>query len=49
VLEKNDGFTLTASGTWTIVVSANGAEVAREDVFVSGDTATTEPSSTVAG
>ena len=34
VLDKSDGFTLNATGTWTVIVSANGAEVQREDVFV---------------
>lgn len=48
VLEKSDGFTLGASGTWTLVVSANGAEVAREDVFVGGDS-TADTSTTAAG
>jgi copper transport protein len=38
-LEKNDGFTLNATGTWTLIVSANGAEVQREDVFVGEGTA----------
>jgi copper transport protein len=36
VLEKSDGFTLTASGTWTVIVYLNGTEVARQDVFVRG-------------
>ncbi len=36
VLEKSDGFTLTAAGTWTVIVSINGTEVARQDVFVTG-------------
>jgi copper transport protein len=49
VLEKSDGFTLGASGTWTLVVSANGAEVAREDVFVSGDSTTAASSTSLAG
>lgn len=48
VLEKSDGFTLGASGTWTLVVSANGAEVAHEDVFVGGDS-TADTSTTAAG
>ena len=39
VLQKSDGFTLLASGTWTLIVSANGAELARQDVFVAGDSA----------
>jgi putative copper export protein/methionine-rich copper-binding protein CopC len=38
VLEKSDGFTLTASGTWTVMVLVNGTEVAQQDVFVGGDT-----------
>lgn len=45
VLEKSDGFTLAAKGTWTLIVSANGAEVARQAVNVGGsvtaDTTTT--------
>ncbi len=46
VLEKSDGFTLNATGTWTLIVSANGAEVQRKDVFVgdaSAAAATTIP------
>jgi len=41
VLEKADGFTLNATGTWTVIVSANGAVVAEQDVFVGGETADT--------
>jgi len=41
VLEKSDGFILNATGTWTVIVSANGAVVAEQDVFVGGDTADT--------
>jgi len=41
VLEKADGFTLNATGTWTVIVSANGAVVAEQDVFVDGETADT--------
>lgn len=46
VLEKADGFNLTAAGTWTMIVSANGAVVGEQDVLVGGDTAVT---TTVAG
>ncbi len=46
VLEKSDGFTLTAAGTWTIIVSINGAEVARQDVFVNGGSTDTLPPAT---
>lgn len=49
VLEKSDGFTLGASGTWTLVVTANGAEVAREDVFVSGDSTAATSTTAAAG
>lgn len=41
VLEKADGFNLTAAGTWTMIVSANGAVVGEQDVLVGGDTAIT--------
>ncbi|MCY7298777.1 MAG: CopD family protein [Ilumatobacteraceae bacterium] len=41
VLEKADGFTLNDTGTWTVIVSANGAVVAEQDVFVGGETADT--------
>ena len=41
VLEKADGFNLTAAGTWTMIVSANGAVVGEQDVLVGGDTAVT--------
>ena len=41
VLEKSDGFTLNAAGTWTVVVTASAAVVAEQDVFVAGDTAAT--------
>lgn len=41
VLEKSDGFTLNATGTWTVIVSANGAVVAEQDVFVGGEEAAT--------
>ncbi len=41
VLEKSDGFTLNATGTWTVIVSANGAVVAQQDVFVGGEDAAT--------
>jgi len=36
LLEKSDGFTLQASGTWTLSVQANGSEVASTNVLVSG-------------
>ncbi|MGB8861728.1 MAG: CopD family protein [Ilumatobacteraceae bacterium] len=49
VLEKSDGFTLLASGTWTVIVSSNGVEVAREDVFVGGGGPAAETSTTVSG
>ena len=39
VLEKSDGFMLNATGTWTVIVSANGAVVAEQDVFVGGEAA----------
>lgn len=39
VLEKSDGFTLAAQGNWTLVVSANGAEVSRQAVSVGGSVA----------
>ena len=49
-LEKSDGFTLNATGTWTLIVSANGAEVARQDVFVGGEAAVVaDTTTTVAG
>ena len=38
VLEKSDGFMLNATGTWTVIVSANGAVVAEQNVLVGGDT-----------
>ena len=41
VLEKSDGLMLNASGTWTVIVSANGAVVAEQDVFVGGEAAAT--------
>jgi copper transport protein len=41
VLEKSDGFTLAATGNWTVVVSANGAEIGRQAILVSGAAATT--------
>ena len=41
VLEKSDGFTLNATGTWTVIVSANGSVVAQQDVFVGDETAAT--------
>ena len=34
VLDQDDGFTLNASGTWTVIVRIGGQEVARTDVFV---------------
>jgi copper transport protein len=49
VLEKGDGFTLSATGIWTLIVSANGAEVARQDVFVGGGTAGDATTSTTTG
>ena len=36
LLEKRDGFTLQASGTWTVSVQANGIEVASTNVSVNG-------------
>jgi len=41
VLEKSDGFTLSAAGNWTIVVTANGTEVGRQAVLVGGSAAAT--------
>jgi copper transport protein len=41
-LEKSDGFTLNAVGTWTVVVKIDGVEVQRNDVYVGEDV----PSST---
>jgi len=46
VLDKADGFTLNAAGTWTVIVSANGVVVAEQDVFVGGEDAA---STTTAG
>ena len=40
VLQKAAGFTLTASGTWTVVVKINGTAVGKQDVFV-GDLGST--------
>jgi putative copper export protein/methionine-rich copper-binding protein CopC len=40
-LEKADGFTLNATGTWTVIVRANGEVVAEQDVFVGGEDAET--------
>lgn len=40
VLEKIDGFTLTSSGTWTVVVRIGAIEVARQQVFVGEELAT---------
>lgn len=37
VLEKDDGFILSASGNWELVVTANGVEVDRQVVLVGGD------------
>lgn len=37
VLEKSDGFTLSASGTWTVQVLVGGTLVAEQQVFVGGD------------
>ena len=41
-LEKSDGFSLAATGNWTLVVSAGGVEVAREVVLVGGGAAGTD-------
>ena len=41
-LEKSDGFTLNAVGTWTVIVKIDGVEVQRNDVYVGEDV----PSST---
>jgi len=48
VLEKSDGMVLSASGSWTLVVSANGVEVQRQVVVVGGSVGTgdTEPGTT---
>jgi hypothetical protein len=44
VLEKSDGFTLSASGTWTIQVLVAGTLVSEQQVFVGGDApVVTEP------
>lgn len=40
VLEKSDGFTLSSSGVWTVVVRIGTNEVARKDVFVGNELAT---------
>lgn len=37
MLEKDDGFILSASGNWELVVTANGVEVDRQVVLVGGD------------
>ena len=37
VLEKEDGFTLNAAGTWTVIVRIGANEVDRTDVLVGGD------------
>jgi len=37
VLEKEDGFSLGASGTWTVIVRIGASEVDRTDVLVGGD------------
>ena len=46
VLEKSDGFTLAATGNWTVVVSANGAEIGRQAILVGGATAATTTTAT---
>ena len=48
LLEKRDGFSLKASGTWTISVQANGIEVAATNVSVNGTSPTvvTTPTAT---
>ena len=48
VLEKSDGFTLAAKGNWTLVVSANGAEIARQAVSVGGSVAADTTTTTTA-
>jgi hypothetical protein len=45
VLEKSDGFVLSASGSWTVVVSVNGAEVQRQVVVVGGSVDTDDTTS----
>lgn len=39
-LQKSDGFTLMASGTWTVIVHANGGELGSQAVSVNGSTPT---------
>ena len=48
VLEKSDGFTLAAQGNWTLIVSANGGEVARQAVLVGGSVAADTTTTTTA-
>ncbi|MBI4934684.1 MAG: copper resistance protein CopC/CopD [Actinobacteria bacterium] len=46
VLEKSDGFTLSASGTWTVQVLVGGVLVSEQQVFVGGDAPVTTESTT---
>ena len=46
VLGKGAGFTLTAAGTWTIVVRIAGTEVGRQDVYIGNTGATTSAPTT---
>jgi copper transport protein len=46
VLDKSDGFTLSASGTWTLQVLVGGTLVAEQQVFVGGDPPATTESTT---
>ncbi len=46
VLEKSDGFTLAATGNWTVVVSANGVEIGRQAILVGGAAASAGTSTT---
>lgn len=46
VLEKSDGFTLSASGTWTVQVLVGGVLVSEQQVFVGGDAPVTTDSTT---
>jgi hypothetical protein len=46
VLEKSDGFALSASGTWTVQVLVGGVLVSEQQVFVGGDAPVTTESTT---